>query len=88
MHKGLQAAMKDSVIEKETKDLLKKFESTGGKDCDPQEVVRAIFGNILSFVVSPDVFSSHDKTNKNDLCAQRRLRSAWASALVAALGRY
>ena len=23
---------------------------------------------------------AHDKTNKNDMCAQRRLRSAWASA--------
>ena len=51
MHKGLQAAMKECVIEKETEDMLKKFEATEGKDCDPQDILRTIFGNILSFLV-------------------------------------
>ena len=52
MHKGLQPAMEDSVIEMEAENLVKDFELTAGHDVDPQNIVRDVFGNLTAYLVS------------------------------------
>ena len=52
MHKGLQPAMNDSIIAKETENLIKDFNATAGKEIDPQDIVRTAFGNLIAFIVS------------------------------------
>ena len=57
MHKGLQPAMNDSVIEMEAENLVKDFELTAGCDVDPQDIVRDAFGNLTAFLVSQNCYT-------------------------------
>ena len=52
MHKGLQPAMKEYVVEKEARDLIERFKIARGKDQDPHDTIRPLLGNLLAFVVS------------------------------------
>ena len=57
MHKGLQPAMEDSVIEMEVENLVTVFELTAGHDVDPQDIVRDAFGNLTAHLVSQSYYT-------------------------------